>query len=153
MFLKLDKIVVNTQLIEAFDVERLWFSNSTHEVFLTIEDYQLLLSTLLPEKTKVKDVSPKSDLLELFEELHKLTGGTGKPAFTLGREKKLKELLTKHRMSKEDVIRAATNIGKDAFLQGENESKKRYGDIDYLLRPDKAAKWSEEIVQKKKGMF
>jgi hypothetical protein len=56
-------------------------------------------------------------------------------------------------MTKELLIKAATNIGKDAFLQGENDRNKRFGDIDYLLRPDKAAKWSEDQAEKKKGMF
>ena len=105
-----------------------------------------------------KDRNGKSDKVDpklqaLFEKLHKLTGGKGKTVFSLQREKKLKDLLGKHRLTEEDLIRAATNIGNDDFLQGENDSKKRYGDVDYLLRPDKAAKWAEEQEKKKKGMF
>lgn len=120
---------------------------------LTDESLDKLLLTIFPKKKIVKDKGPKAELLELFEQLHQLTGGKGKAVFTLGREKKLNELLTKHRLNKDDLITAATNIGKDAFLQGENDSKKRYGDIDYLLRPDKAAKWSEQQAEKKKSMF
>lgn len=153
MFIKLSTSVINTDHIVAFNNENIRFDNVGQGLPLTTEDYQLLLSTLLPKETKVKDLSPKPELLELFEHLHALTGGKGQAVFSLGREKKLKELLTKHRMTKELLIKAATNIGKDAFLQGENDAKKRYGDIDYLLRPDKAAKWSEERTEKKKGMF
>ena len=52
------------------------------------------------------------------------------------------------------IIKAATNIGQDKFLQGENDNHKRYGDIDYLLRPDKAAKYAEiDTTQKRKPMF
>jgi hypothetical protein len=120
---------------------------------LSDESSHELLLNILPKKKKVKDNGPKTELLELFEQLHTLTGGKGKAVFTLGREKKLSELLTKHRMTRENLITAATNIGKDAFLQGENDNKKRYGDIDYLLRPDKAAKWSEQQTEKKKSMF
>ena len=107
-----------------------------------------------PKDKQSKNAEPKKELLELFEQLHKLTGGKGKPVFSLQREKKLADLLTKHRMTKELLIKAATNIGKDEFLQGDNDGKKRYGDVDYLLRPDKAAKWSEDQDnKKKKGMF
>jgi hypothetical protein len=120
---------------------------------LTDESLHKLFLNVLPKKKNVKDNTPKAELLELFERLHKLTGGKGKPVFTLGRENKLSELLTKHRLTKEDLITAATNIGKDEFLQGENDNHKRYGDVDYLLRPDKAARWSEQQTEKKKSMF
>lgn len=103
------------------------------------------------KQTKSKEADPK--LLALFTKLHTLTKGKGKPVFSLQREKKLRDLLTKHRMTEEDLIKAATNIGNDAFLQGDNDNKKRYGDVDYLLRPDKAAKWADEAEKKKKGMF
>lgn len=114
---------------------------------------RILLMSIAPKEKSVNGKEPKKELVELFEQLHKLTGGKGKAVFSLGREKKLTELLGKHRMTKELLIKAATNIGKDDFLQGENDSKKRYGDVDYLLRPDKAAKWSEDQTEKKKGMF
>jgi hypothetical protein len=112
-----------------------------------------LRSAVFPEKRKAKDNGPKPELQELFEKLHKLTGGKGKPVFTLARENKLKDLLTKHRLTEDNLITAATNIGKDDWLQGTNESHKRYGDVDYLLRPDKAARWAEQEDKKKKGMF
>lgn len=127
----------------------------TNGDILTLQQESLrdLLVRIVPKEREVKDNAPKKELLELFERLHKLTGGKGKTILTLAREKKLKDLLTKHRMTEQDLIQAATNIGNDAFLQGDNDSKKRYGDVDYLLRPDKAAKWAEDQQQKKKGMF
>lgn len=108
-----------------------------------------------PKEKQSKQVTEADpELLALFTELHKLTGGKGKPIFSLQREKKLKDLMGKHRMTKEDLIRAATNVGLDAFLQGENDGNKRYGDVDYLLRPDKAAKYADaNFVPKKKKMF
>lgn len=130
--------------------------NNCDIITVTPDSLKKLLSIVSPKEKSVKSNEPKTELLELFEQLHKLTGGKGKPVFSLGREKKLKELLTKHRMTKELLIKAATNIGKDDFLQGRdpnNERSKRYGDIDYLLRPDKAAKWSEDQADKKKKMF
>lgn len=108
---------------------------------------------IAPKGKQSKNNEADKELLVLFEQLHTLTGGKGKPVFSLQREKKLKDLLTKHRMTKQDLIKAATNIGKDEFLQGDNENKKRYGDVDYLLRPDKAAKWADEAEKKKKGLF
>lgn len=127
--------------------------NNCDIVTLTEESLRDLLLSIAPKTKNTTNNAPKVELLELFELLHKLTGGKGKPVFSLQREKKLNDLLTKHRMTEPLLIKAATNIGKDAFLQGENDAKKRYGDIDYLLRPDKAAKWAEDQTEKKKGMF
>lgn len=152
MFIKLENNIVNKEMIKSFDENRIWFGGND-TLNLIGDDYKKLLASVLPKEHIEKSNEPKSELLELFEELHKLTGGTGKVVFTLGREKKLHELMTKHRLTKENLITAATNIGQDAFLQGDNDSRKRYGDVDYLLRPDKAAKWSNELIQKKKGMF
>lgn len=153
MFVKLETQVINTDHVQYFNNEYLWFAYEKTYITLSEEDYKLLVTTLLPKETVVKEIEPNSELLQLFEQLHKLTGGKGKTIFSLQREKKLKELLSKHRMTKEALITAATNIGKDEFLQGKNDNNKRYGDVDYLLRPDKAAKWSYEQAEKKKGMF
>lgn len=122
---------------------------------LTEESIKDVLVATEPKEKQSKQVSEADpELLALFTELHQLTGGKGKPIFSLQREKKLKDLMGKHRMTKEDLIRAATNVGLDAFLQGENDNNKRYGDIDYLLRPDKAAKYADaNFVPKKKKMF
>lgn len=109
---------------------------------------------IAPKNKQTKSNNADPELEALFVQLHKLTKGKGKPTFSLQREKKLKELLGKHRMTKEDLVRAATNIGNDEFLQGDNDRNKRFGDVDYLLRPDKAAKWADESNEKKKkGMF
>jgi hypothetical protein len=122
-------------------------------ITLKADSLHELLMVVAPKEKQIKNKNPKKELLELFERLHKLTGGKGKTVFSLGREQKLTELLTKHRMTPELLTTAATNIGNNAFLQGENDSKTRYGNIDYLLRPDKAAKWSEVMIEKKKSMF
>lgn len=121
---------------------------------LTDESIKEIEQIIAPKDKQTKSDSVNKELLELFNKLHTLTKGKGKPVFSLQREKKLKDLLTKHRMTEELLIKAATNIGNDEFLQGDNDNKKRYGDVNYLLRPDKAAKWSEEQEKKKKtGMF
>ena len=122
---------------------------------LELEDESLheLSIAVAPKDKQTKSYTVDTELQTFFESLHKLTGGKGKTVFSLQREKKLKDLLGKHRLTKENLITAATNIGNDAFLQGDNDNKKRYGDVDYLLRPDKAAKWSEEQEKKKKSMF
>lgn len=99
-----------------------------------------------------KQVKKSDDLGPLFQELYTLTGGKGAGKFTEQRHKKLKNLLTKQHLTPDDLRTAATNIGKDDFLQGSNDNNKRYGDIDYLLRPDKAARWAEHQA-KKKTMF
>lgn len=121
---------------------------------LSDESLKEVEAAIAPKDRNGKSDKVNTELLELFNELHKLTGGKGKPVFSLQREKKLQDLLTKHRMTKEQLTKAATNIGRDKFLQGDNDSKKRYGDVDYLLRPDKAAKYADlDLTEEKKKMF
>lgn len=154
MFIKLEKIIVNTDLIKSFNEHTIWFVGCENDVsIISLEDYKKLLTAVLPKKKIVKNNEPKSELLELFEKLHSLTGGKGKAIFSLAREKKLSDLLTKHRMTPGLLIKAATNIGNNEFLQGKNDRDTRYGDIDYLLRPDKAAKYAEDQPEKQKRMF
>jgi hypothetical protein len=159
MFVKLSvKELKEPALVNIENISSIYGSvvkmNNGDMITLDKDSLHELLMNIAPKEKQAKNTEPKAELLELFEQLHRLTGGKGKAVFSLGREKKLTELLTKHRMTKELLIRAATNIGKDDFLQCGNDSNKRYGDVDYLLRPDKAAKWSEDQIEKKKtGMF
>lgn len=123
---------------------------------LTEDSIKKVLDAITPKNRHVEAQETDLELVSLFNKLHTLTGGKGKPIFSVKRQNQLKFLLNpkKGNMTEEDLIKAATNIGKDAFLQGENDNKKRYGDIDYLLRPDKAAKYAEiTITEKKKSMF
>lgn len=151
MFIKLGKTIINTDQIAT--IEEDYIVVGMAKVTVSKDELQKVLDAVMPRTRKTKDVAPKNELNILFDELHALTGGKGKAVFSLNREKKLNDLITKHRLTPEILKVAAENIGKDAFLQGDNDSKKRYGDIDYLLRPDKAAKWSEVVVQRKRGMF
>lgn len=143
---------INFDHIVLLDGDILRMSGGNNIVLEPIS-HAIVKSLMFPVKKTAKVAEANSELNELFDNLHKLVGGKGKAVFTLQREKKLKELLTKHRLTPENLTTAAINIKNDAFLQGDNDNKKRYGDIDYLLRPDKAAKWAEEQEKKKRGMF
>lgn len=159
MFVKVDTVIDENQTATGINLNItqivlmngpvLLMSDGT-EVVLTSQSVVEVEQKMFPNK-QVKSTAPKKELLELFENLHKLLGGKGKPVFSLQREKKLNDLLTRHRLTPELLVKAAINIGKDDFLQGRDpNNKKRYGDIDYLLRPEKAAKWSEDQQEKKK---
>lgn len=147
------KVKVNLAQVCLIDGAILLMSNGD-SVTLNSESMYELEQLTAPKNRQTKSNNADPELEALFVQLHKLTKGKGKPTFSLQREKKLKELLGKHRMTKEDLVKAATNIGNDEFLQGDNDRNKRFGDVDYLLRPDKAAKWADESNdKKKKGMF
>ena len=147
------KVKVNLAQVCLIDGSTLLMSNG-ESVTLSSESMYELEQLTAPKNRQTKSNNADPELEALFVQLHKLTKGKGKPTFSLQREKKLKELLGKHRMTEEDLIKAATNIGNDEFLQGDNDRNKRFGDVDYLLRPDKAAKWADESNEKKKkGMF
>lgn len=145
-------ITLNIMQIVSIE-DNLVFTTDGRDHDLIPESLRKVRLAIAPKTDSIKNNQPKRELLELFERLHRLTGGKGNTVFSLQREKKLNDLLTKHRMTPELLIKAATNIGNDDFLQGENDNHKRYGDIDYLLRPDKAAKWSEDQNEKKRSLF
>lgn len=152
MFVDLeDGQTVNTNHIVAFAKSQVLTVVGKFDI--SEKDYDNIRFAVMPRRKSTTAPGPNAEILELFEKLHRLTGGKSKAIFTQAREKKLKELLNKHRMTEDDLIKAATNIGQDDFLQGDNDNNKRYGDIDYLLRPDKAAKWAEDQTKRKKTMF
>lgn len=148
------EIVINYDQIVIIENGNLKMSNGD-SIFISPELTQEIISVVIPPTRKeVKEAAKDDDLFEFFSELHTLTGGKGTPIFNGVRQKKLKDLLSKHKMTREQLIKAATNIGQDDFLQGKDGTNtKRYGDIDYLLRVDKAMKWAEVEPKKKKGMF
>lgn len=144
---------INVENINAIIDSQVHFSGGL-VLELTPDSIKELEVMIAPKDRNGKSDKADPKLLELFNKLHTLTKGKGKPTFSLQREKKLKDLLTKHRMTEEMLIKAATNVGNDKFLQGDNDNNKRYGDVDYLLRPDKAAKYADlDIKEQKKKMF
>jgi hypothetical protein len=147
-------IKVNITQICWIDGSLLTFGNGL-TIEVTDSSLEKLETAIMRGRNKAETTEDNKDLVELFGKLHTLTGGKGKPIFNVKRQNQLKFLLDpkKGNMTEEQLIRAATNIGNDAFLQGDNDNKKRYGDVDYLLRQDKAAKWADETEKKKKGMF
>jgi hypothetical protein len=149
-----NQIIVNTEQVCWLDENKVTMSNGL-TIGVTDESIKKVENVIYRGRNKAEVNDDNKDLVELFSKLHKLTGGKGKPIFNVKRQNQLKFLLDpkKGNMTEEQLITAATNIGKDAFLQGENENNKRYGDIDYLLRQDKASKWAEATPEKKKGMF
>lgn len=148
------EIVINYSLIEIIENGRLIMS-SGESIYITNELTQDIIRAVIPPtKKEIKEEAKSDDLFEFFTQLHTLTGGKGQPIFNSVRQKKLKDLITKHKMTREQLVKAATNIGQDDFLQGKDGANtKRYGDIDYLLRVDKAMKWAEVEPKKKRGMF
>lgn len=119
---------------------------------LSKEGYNELEKTMFPKRKSVS--KDDTDLAEFLNELHRLTGGKGPALLSPKRKKALNEILAIQDMTREKLILAATNVGKDAFLQGDNDKNKRWGDIDYLLRPDKAVKWAEyKPEDKRKKLF
>lgn len=140
-------VKINTEYIERLypDFKRA-ITVSGHEINLSDDDYEELEKTMFPKrKSYAKD---DTELAEYFNQLHILTGGKGSAIMTPQRKKKLTDLLKS--MTKEQLIAAATNVGKNEWLQGDNPNHKRYGDIDYLLRPDKAAKYAEMSTDKQR---
>lgn len=126
---------------------RLEFSNGD-TVSLSEADYKDLIGRLIPRKRAEKD---NSGLYDLLNRLNTLTGGKKAVILTAKRKNQIEFLMSKRggSFTEEMLETAAKNIGDDKFLQGENDNNKRYGDIDYLLRPDKAAKYFEIAPAKK----
>jgi hypothetical protein len=144
-------VKLNTDFITLlYPEDKLVVLLSGTELNLSDDDYTEVERTLFPtRKVVAKD---DEELAEFLTGLHKLTGGKGPALLSPKRKKALQDILKIPNMTREKLITAAMNIGKDEFLQGKNDHNKRYGDIDYLLRPDKAVKWSE-YKSAKKNLF
>lgn len=85
------------------------------------------------------------DVKELLGLLIKKLGFSESVKLTEGRIAKLKNRLKV--FSATEMVKAAINLADDAYMQGENESGKRYGTIDYLLRTDEIVdKYCNEVV-------
>jgi hypothetical protein len=81
-----------------------------------------------------------SPLKETFESLVSTLGFTGKVRYTDERRRKLKKRL--EGFTAEELHIAAKAIAADPYMQGDNPNKRRYGNIDYLLRNDeKVEQW------------
>lgn len=124
---------------------------------LTLESSSLEALMLLvnPEDIEIPEQlnSKPNELSTLLNELHKLLGGRGEAKFTTDRKARLTTRLKD--FSPKELKLAATNLGQDEFMQGANDSGKRYGTIDYLIRTSaNINKWLEDQPEKKKpGMF
>lgn len=124
-------------------------SNGDREA-LSLDDYNEIEAALFPKRKKVAGVN--SEKAELLQKLHTLVKGKSAVIPTPERIQKLNKLLLT--FSEDQLITAATNIGNDKFLQGENDRNTRYGKIDFLLRPEKAAQWAEfKPEDKRKPLF
>lgn len=154
-------VKINTDFITLLYPEnKLVVLSSGNELALSDDDYEELHNTMFPTRKKVAKDDTK--LAELLNKLHRLTGGKNDAILTPQRKKKLNDLIigmtpqgtNDTQVAIEKIIIAATNIGRDKWLQGENEAHKRWGDVDYLLRPDKAAKWAEQKSEdRRKKLF
>lgn len=96
----------------------------------------VLVDSAKPNATEL-DVTKKLELF--FYMLVKALGFSETVRYTEGRKRKLKSRLRTYKGS--EILQAATTLGGDAYMQGDNDKGKRYGDIDYLLR-------SDEIIDK-----
>lgn len=101
----------------------------------TANDTYLIKDT--PNESTPKYMSASNELKQEFQSLiDQYQSQTG------SKLRDLKSRLTKYKarrklFSAEEVLAALEVMLKDEFLQGANDSNKRYGDIDYLLRNNK----------------
>jgi hypothetical protein len=154
-------VKINTDFIALlYPDDKMVVLSSGNELVLSDEDYEDLHNAMFPTRKKVAKDDTK--LAEFLNKLHRLTGGKNDAILTPQRKKKLTDLIramtppgtNDMQVAVEKITLAATNIGKDKWLQGENENNKRYGDIDFLLRPDKCARYAElSPADKRKKMF
>lgn len=147
---KTEEVTINPSQITFYSENKVSFSNG-----LTIEFDDASMKTLEAEIFGEGSVAaPKASVHDegLLNELNKLCGGRGEAKPTSDRKARLKARLKD--FSEEELKLAAKNLGENEFMQGANESGKRYGTIDYLLRtPANVNKCLEDTPKKKKGMF
>lgn len=120
--------------------------------FEVLDDSMKILNENLYGVESATSPAASEHTTTLLNDLHRLLGGRGEAKPTTDRKARLKSRLKD--FSEDELKTAAQNLGTDEFMQGANDSNKRYGTIDYLLRTSaNVNKWLEEQPQKKKGMF
>lgn len=144
-------VSLNTSQICYLDGNNAQMSNG-FTVFLTDKSLKEVQDSLFGDVAEPKN-GASEHTVQLLNELYKLCGGKGEAKPTSDRKARLKSRLKD--FSEDELKKAATNLGQDDFMQGENDSNKRYGTLDYLLRTSaNVNKWVEDQPQKKKpGMF
>lgn len=104
--------------------------------------------TLIRIKNKNKELVSKDTMSvsqpttskTLLMDLIKALGYSDKVRVTPGRLRKLRVRLKTYTAA--ELLKAATNIEADPFMNGDNDGGVKYGNIDYLLRDDeKVDKW------------
>lgn len=144
---------LNTDFIAVlYPEEKTVMLSSGDRLALSEGDYNEVEAALFPTRKKVAKANTSA--AEFLTRLHNLTGGKGSALASPKRLRALQALLLIEGMTPEKLVISATNIGKDEWLQGKNDNKKRYGDLDFLLRPDKAVKYAEISPEdRKRKMF
>lgn len=163
------KVIIMFILLQAKDrdgVEKPTKINTSHIAFI-VDDYVHMsnMGILQLDEKNMKlldeslygapdDANPKAaeHTTDLISELHTLCGGTGTAKPTSDRKARLKTRMKD--FSEEELKTAAKHLGEDEFMQGANDSGKRYGTIDYLLRTSaNVNKYLDMPDKPKKSMF
>lgn len=153
MFVKIKDKIINTNKVCYVSDHNLCFGGC-EIIILTDEELELVLAELFPEDLGVKTKTAKpSEASALLNKMNVLLGGRGEAKMTTDRKARLNTRLKD--FTPDELLLAAQNLGSDEFMQGANDSGKRYGTIDYLLRTSaNVNKWLEEQPAKKqKSMF
>lgn len=113
-----------------------------------------MLATVL-QAIDSEESTPAAKVKEdgFMSQLNVLLGGQQQVKETDDRKRKLKSRLKD--FTADELRTAAKNLGDDEYMQGDNDSGKRWGTLDYLLRSSaNVNKWLEhEAPKKKKSMF
>lgn len=148
-------VKLNTDLIsELYPDTKVVKMASGSDINLSDEDYNKVDAKLFPKrKTAAKD---DTELHAFLNQLNQLLGNKTSIALTGDRRKGL-EKLHKDGFSREQIILAATNIGKSAWMRGNNDRNTVYAKVDYLFRGKDGTsninRWQEEQAKQQKKMF
>jgi hypothetical protein len=142
---------INTSQI-AFIVEDYVHMANTAILQLDKKELKMLEDELYGPATVEANPAAAEKTATLLNELHSLCGGRGEAKPTSDRKARLK---TRMKDFTEDELKtAARHLGEDEFMQGANDSGKRYGTLDYLLRTSANVNKYLDLPDKKpKPMF
>lgn len=144
-------VKINTSQI-AFIVENYVHMGNTAMFELDAKNLKLLEDELYGAATIEANPAAAEKTATLLNELHTLCGGRGEAKPTSDRKAHLKTRLKD--FTEDELKTAAKHLGEDEFMQGANDSGKRYGTLDYLLRTSgNVNKYLDMPDKPKKSMF
>ena len=134
--------VLDVWLKKKYESKLDWLSDEDKNARVEVKISEAKKEEIAAEEKRPDDRKAAYNWSAILPSLNEKLGGTKNIKITQGRIDKLKRRMKTFTLA--EIEHAATVIGADDFLQGDNDRKTKYATIDFLIRSDEqVAKYLE----------